>query len=128
MTHTFPTRRASDLPFDAATAKGIAATVEVELGTATIKSITAYRKSRVGTTLDLDGLPINMVSFKSDYAQHQFSEELQVYGSAGDLDWIAGAYYFIEKGTERSEIGREYVCTPVTNAQIVCRLLLVENK
>src|SRR3546814_3581922 len=77
-----------DTPFDAATAKGIAATVEVELGSATIKSITAYRKSRVGTTLDLDGLPINMVSFKSDYAQHQFSEELQVYGSAGDLDWI----------------------------------------
>src|SRR3546814_9513357 len=73
------------------------------LGSATIKSITAYRKSRVGTTLDLDGLPINMVSFKSDYAQHQFSEELQVYGSAGDLDWIAGAYYFIEKGTERSD-------------------------
>src|SRR3546814_3201862 len=44
-----------------------------------------------------------MVSFKSDYAQHQFSEELQVYGSAGDLDWIAGAYYFIEKGPERSD-------------------------
>src|SRR3546814_19158139 len=44
-----------DTPFDAATAKGIAATVEVELGSATIKSITAYRKSRVGTTLDQIG-------------------------------------------------------------------------
>src|SRR3546814_2552823 len=31
------------------------------------------------------------------------SDLLQVYGSAGDLDWIAGAYYFIEKGTERSD-------------------------
>src|SRR3546814_3809066 len=28
----------------------------------------------------------------------------------------------------RPEIGRAHVCTPVTNAHLVCRLLLVKNK
>src|SRR3546814_5378591 len=30
--------------------------------------------------------------------------------------------------TDRPEIGRAHVCTPVTNAQLVCRLLLEKNK
>src|SRR3546814_10283932 len=35
---------------------------------------------------------------------------------------------FPPNGIPRKEIGRAHVCTPVTNAHIVCRLLLDKNK
>src|SRR3546814_1987522 len=35
---------------------------------------------------------------------------------------------FAEKLGGRSQIGRAHVCTPVTNAQLVCRLLLEQKK
>src|SRR3546814_28262 len=35
---------------------------------------------------------------------------------------------FTSEAHERSEIGRAHVCTPVTNAHLVCRLLLEKKK
>src|SRR3546814_7024737 len=37
---------------------------------------------------------------------------------------LAAADLFVSIGTSGAEIGRAHVCTPVTNAQLVCRLLL----
>src|SRR3546814_7557996 len=37
--------------------------------------------------------------------------------------WVTEQYAF-----DREEIGRAHVCTPVTNAHIVCRLLLEKKK
>src|SRR3546814_10460612 len=34
----------------------------------------------------------------------------------------------VSVGMAESEIGRAHVCTPVTNAHLVCRLLLEKNK
>jgi iron complex outermembrane receptor protein len=89
-----------DVPHDKNNSKGVSATVNVELGEVNLKSITAYRKSVTDNVLDLDGLPINLVSFISSYDQHQFSQEFQLSGTIDKLDWIGGAMYFREASHE----------------------------
>ena len=84
-------------------AYGFTGTLEVDLDSVMIKSITAYRDSNSGNTLDLDSTPAGGIEFDSQYEQHQFSEELQLSGSTGPLEWIVGGYYFTESGLERSD-------------------------
>jgi len=76
----------------------------------TLKFITAYRQMRNANRGDTDGTPFtilysgpadpNMVNVK--LRQHQFSEEAQLSGKSldGRLNWIAGGFYFHEKGDE----------------------------
>lgn len=47
----------------------------------------------------------------SDLTQHQFSQELQAVGTAGDLDYAVGLYYFTEKVEESA-------ATPSTNTWV----------
>lgn len=54
-------------------------------------------------TQDLEGLPVNMYNFTSIFNQHQFSQELQLSGREGPLQWIGGVYYFREKGLELAQ-------------------------
>jgi iron complex outermembrane receptor protein len=65
-----------------------------------LKSITAYRKSGWQSGLDGDGSPINMSTYSFDQNQRQFSQELQLVGSAleSKLNYVFGAYYFRESG------------------------------
>ncbi|MBA2933660.1 TonB-dependent receptor [Sphingomonas sp. CGMCC 1.13654] len=79
------------------------ANLVVDLGSVTVKSITGYRLSDTGDSLDLTGTPTSGGAFASEYKQHQFSEELQVSGKIGRLDYIGGLYYFREAGNERSD-------------------------
>ncbi len=68
-----------------------------------VKSITAYRESYVEDSLDLIGVPYAGASFLSAYANHQFTEELSVFGRVNDqINYTTGVYYFVEKGTEQS--------------------------
>lgn len=91
----------------------IAGTLEWDLGGVNIKSITAYRKSFTDDSLDLHGFPTSVNPFTpflpnatsgfiSTYNNEQFSQELQLSGSAGALDWQTGVYYFKESGDEQS--------------------------
>ena len=89
-----------DIPYDDNDVKGISANLTVDLGGVEVKSITAYRENFTQNVLDLDSLPVNLVSFYSLYDQRQFSQELQLSGSTGKLDWIGGAIYFEESSTE----------------------------
>ena len=41
-------------------------------------------------------------AFVSTYNQSQFSQELQLSGKSGQLDWQTGLYYFTESGDEQS--------------------------
>lgn len=84
-------------------AYGFTGTVEVDLGDVTVTSITAFRDSNSGNTLDLDGTPAGGIEFDSEYDQDQFSQELQIAGETGNLEWILGAFYFKESGVERSD-------------------------
>ena len=84
-------------------AYGFTGTLEAYFGNVELKSITAYRDSDSGNTLDLDATPANIIVFDSQYEQHQFTQELQLSGDTGRLEWIIGGFYFKESGTERSD-------------------------
>ena len=77
--------------------KGIFLDVNVELGDVNLKSITAYREATSSGTVDLDGTPLQLLTFYSEWDQDQFSQEFQLSGSVNeDLEWITGLYYFQE--------------------------------
>ncbi|RJF93127.1 TonB-dependent receptor [Sphingomonas cavernae] len=78
---------------------GHALTATLELGDATLKSITAYRKLRWSDSIDLDGSPLPVAMTARDSRYHAFSQELQLSGTTLDdrLKYVVGAYYFKDK-------------------------------
>ena len=64
----------------------------------TLKSITAWRSLESEFARDGDHSPHRIAQFFDDLEQDQFSQELQLLGEHGPLNWIAGAYYFSEDG------------------------------
>jgi iron complex outermembrane receptor protein len=79
--------------------------VSVDLGGATVKSITGYIGTRDRWALDFSGGFRNAAGTvvagflrQSETDHHQFSQELQVQGTGfGDrLNWLAGLFYFTE--------------------------------
>jgi iron complex outermembrane recepter protein len=88
-------------------------TIEWDADAVNIKSITAYRKSFTDDSLDLHGFPTTVNPFSpfipnatsafiSTYNNKQFSQELQLSGKTGGLDWQVGGIYFKESGNEQS--------------------------
>jgi len=74
---------------------GVSATLEWRLtDSLRLKSITAYRDWWNEFGRDSDGTPLpNNATF--DVSTHrQFTQELQLTGTAGKLDWAAGAFYY----------------------------------
>jgi iron complex outermembrane recepter protein len=65
-----------------------------------LKSITGYRELHWNVGMDLDGSPLNFLHTSFTMNQKQFSQELQLLGSAMDksLNYVLGAYYFKESG------------------------------
>lgn len=83
--------------------QGIYLNLDFELGDYNLKSITAWHDTRSTGTVDLDGTPINLLTFNSVWDQDQFSQEFQLSGEYGDnLNWITGAYYFQEDSVDKS--------------------------
>ncbi|MAT50351.1 MAG: hypothetical protein CMK32_04095 [Porticoccaceae bacterium] len=77
--------------------KGIYLDIDAQLGDLDFKSITAYREATSSGTVDLDGTPLELLTFYSEWDQDQWSQEFQLSGSVNDdLDWITGVYYFTE--------------------------------
>jgi iron complex outermembrane receptor protein len=85
--------------FEKSTTLGHALTISLDLGNATLKSISAYRKLRWSDSLDLDGSPLDIAFTQRFSSYHAFSQELQLSGSAmGDrLNYVVGAYYLKDK-------------------------------
>jgi iron complex outermembrane recepter protein len=80
---------------------GFTGTAEFDVSEdALIKSVTSYRKSHWVSGLDGDGSPLNISTYSFNQRQKQFSQELQLVGSALDdkLNYVLGAYYFTESG------------------------------
>ncbi len=97
-------RKDLDTPRNLNESKGISATLDIDLDGIEFKSITAYRESDTRATMDLDGLPVGILTFSSIYEQEQVSQEFQLSGSFADsVDWITGVYYFREKSYEQSD-------------------------
>lgn len=66
-----------------------------------VKNIIGYREVQSHIYEDNDGLPIPLLEIERIFDQDQFSNELQVFGDTGNLNWIAGAYYFTESGSDQ---------------------------
>jgi iron complex outermembrane receptor protein len=67
---------------------------------ASLKSITGARKIDWRVGVDLDGTPETIQEVTDHQRQRQFSQEFQLTGKAMNdkLDYVAGLYYFEEKG------------------------------
>lgn len=80
---------------------GASARLEWDLsGSLKLRSITAYRDVDAFWPSNSDHSPNPGAEAKNDFDQQQFTQELQLLGTAldGRLDWIAGGYYLAEEG------------------------------
>lgn len=90
---------------------GFSAIADYDLSDAVqIKSTTAWRGVKLDALADNDGTPFQFTggfngSFGNRISQDQFSQELQLSGKTGDLDYILGGFYFVENGTDVSRSG-----------------------
>ncbi|MGH6632514.1 MAG: TonB-dependent receptor, partial [Sphingopyxis sp.] len=112
--------------------QGHSLTINWEIGDATLRSITGYRKwDNVNDSSDIDGNgglvgflvnpailvppnafipegigPIDLFHTSNERHQKQFSQEFNLIGSIGDeFDYVLGAYYFRERATEDNPQG-----------------------
>jgi len=79
---------------------GASATLSYDLGSATLKSITAYRHAVSNRTIDGCGCGINLASFAQNSTLNLFTQELQLGGQAFDnkLKYTVGLYYSKKTG------------------------------
>ncbi len=76
------------------------------------KSITGYRDWDTERLLDMDGTPFTILHPRLAVDADFFSQELQLLGSTNRLDWVAGAYYSKEEGTDGSVTSAVAVLNP----------------
>ena len=77
----------------------VANTTTIPLSDAiTIKNIVGYRHIKDNIFDDMDGTSNALHPQQRIDQTAQFSEELQLMGDTGNLNWITGLYYFWEKG------------------------------
>jgi iron complex outermembrane receptor protein len=117
------TKRLNALPLDFASAshlkiQGHSVTATYKLtDDIAIKSITAYRKLDEfiggndidGAAFTAGGLPFEAIASIQDRHQHQWSEEAQLLGKTGNLDWVVGGFWFNEKGRDNNPV---FIFTP----------------
>lgn len=79
---------------------GANAQLRQSLGGVDLLSITSYRWSKNHWRFDQDGGPVNAVSADSIEPSKTWTQELQALSQApGPFQWIAGLYYFNNKGS-----------------------------
>ena len=84
--------------FEKSIVQGHNLTAALQTGFGELKSITSIRDLSWKDSLDLDGspLPLAFTQRHSDY--DSFSQEFQLTGDSGPLDYVLGAYYFEDDG------------------------------
>ena len=80
-------------------AYGLTAIVNWQPGALNFTSITAYRDIDSLWAVDVDGSPLIIIEDILGLDQHQFSQEFNLRGRNGALDWLVGLYYFEEEAT-----------------------------
>jgi iron complex outermembrane recepter protein len=101
---------------------GVSGTAALDVGFGELKSITAYRSTSGRFARDADGSPFAVThTNNSDYAQEQFSQELQLTGSLLDdsLKFATGLYYFDEKGRDILTVDLPFLFGNVNNFSFV---------
>ncbi|KRB85308.1 hypothetical protein ASE00_00420 [Sphingomonas sp. Root710] len=86
---------------------GVSEDVEFELSdNATLKSLTAYRDSNSTSQQDGDATDQALLTVNLGERAKQFSQEFNLVGSAGNLDYVLGLFYFNEKVRTNSFLGQ----------------------
>ena len=87
---------------------GLALNWRLDLGLASLKSITSYREMDAHTAFDYGSVPVRTVTGQTvnDMHSKQFTQEFQLTGTALDkrLNWLAGFYYFQLKGLDLNDV------------------------
>ena len=85
--------------FEKSRTYGHSLTIAVELGAATLKSISTYRNLRWSDSLDLDGSPLDVAFTQRFTTFNAYSQELQLTGTAANdrLNYVLGGFYYKEK-------------------------------
>jgi iron complex outermembrane receptor protein len=113
---------------------GVSANVEWRLPALVLKSITAYRTQSAAFSNDADHSPLEFIQMNDRNNEHFVSQEFQIRRDAPQdrLDWVLGAFYMREKGTEnfRSLIGVGlYPVFPVLSGSLDrTRKMAIDNK
>jgi iron complex outermembrane receptor protein len=84
--------------FDRSDTSGHSLTLTWDLGDLTVKSVTAKRDLEWADALDIDGTPMDLFHSARYVDYDQFSQELQLVGTSGAMNYVAGLYYFTEEG------------------------------
>ena len=83
---------------------GLGATITWDLGEVIVKSVSGVRDFESLSRVELDGTPFTILHPYIPTEYRFWSQELTIAGDAADgrLDWLAGAYYSNEDGTDGS--------------------------
>lgn len=87
--------------------RGVSATIDAELGAVSVKSITAYRYSRLNIQMDSDGTSAAILNTDPiRQSSKQFTQEVTLSGRAFDdrLDWLVGGFYFHDKAKLQADL------------------------
>lgn len=84
----------------------VAGTLQWQLGSVVLKSISAYTETENRLDLEVDGTDIDFIYDTFDETSQTFTQELQL-ASSGDrrLEWVLGLYYLNEEADQRLPIG-----------------------
>lgn len=88
-------------PFHEYEGGGLSAELAIGTPLGELKSITAYRAFGQDSSVDLDGPGI--IDLYQELEANQFSQEIQLVGSNGMLDYVLGAYYFHEDAEQLAD-------------------------
>jgi len=91
----------------------LSAEINVDLGFATLTSLTGYRDHNYQYAEDYDGLPVTINDYAQDQEGDYFEQELRLVSqSDGPLSWYAGVSYYKENidTTFTQQIAEEVIC------------------
>lgn len=78
-------------------------TTTVDLGELTFKNIIGYNKAKAASSLDWDGSTVEIFSTDASLTRNEiFSEEFQILGKFGAVDFVAGLFYYHTDDSERA--------------------------
>jgi len=101
---------------------GVSFTVTADLGGVTLKTISAWREFNEDSFSDFDGTGFVMYDNAAILRQEQISQELQLSGRVGNIDFLLGGYYFAENAFNNVSL-----CTGTNQARLVNRCLRSRN-
>lgn len=77
--------------------ESVSATLNWRLPMFDVKSITAYQRMDNKWNMDRDGVDLPVVDAYADETSSTFSQEFDISGATGPVDWVAGLYYMNDK-------------------------------